>query len=147
MDYINYNRTFIMLEEKEKQFAAKKSAPIKGYLKVETENNKGTICCVTQNLQYFEKGGYLYKLVVFGEKEETIYYTVIGDFPVDKQGNGETIFDFLPLDIDGKGTPYHEFSVAIITAESMDDKVLPCTVLKGYLADCDIDLSKSTFFK
>ncbi len=105
MNYVKYNRSFVMMEEQSVQFAAKESAPIKGYLKVETGNNKGALRCVVQNLKYFDKGDYIYKLILFGKKGERTIHTVIGNLLVNKQGNGETYFRFLPLDVTGKETP------------------------------------------
>ena len=56
MNYVKYNRSLVMLEEQGSQFAGRESAPIKGYLKVETGNNKGAIRCTVQNLRFYEKG-------------------------------------------------------------------------------------------
>ena len=121
-----------MMEEQGSQFAARESAPIKGYLKVETGNNKGALRCVVQNLRYFEKGDYIYKLIFFGKKGERTIHTVIGNLQVNRQGSGETYFRFLPLDADGKGNAYHQFTTAIIAAASTKDDREPLhPVLKG----------------
>ena len=132
MNYVKYNRSFVMMEEQSSQFAARGSLPVKGYLKVETGNNKGALRCVVQNLRYYEKGDYIYKLILFGKKGERTIHTVIGDLLVNRQGNGETYFRFLPLDVDGKGNSYHQYTTAIIAAASMRDDREPLhPVLKG----------------
>jgi len=132
MNYVKYNRSFIMMEEQGSQFAAKESAPIKGYLKVETGNNKGALRCVVQNLRYFDKGDYIYKLILFGKKGERTIHTIIGNLAINKQGNGEAYFRFLPLDVDGKGNSYHSYTTAIIAAASTKDDREPLhPVLKG----------------
>ncbi len=132
MNYVKYNRSLVMLEEQSSQFAAKESAPSKGYLKVETGNNKGAIRCTVQNLKFYEKGDYIYKLILFGKKGERTIHTIIGNLVVNRQGNGETYFRFLPLDIDGKGNTYHNYSTAIVAAASTkDDKESLHPVLKG----------------
>ncbi|HWQ79166.1 MAG TPA: hypothetical protein VN381_10140 [Anaerovoracaceae bacterium] len=132
MNYVKYNRAFVMLEEQNGQFAAKESAPAKGYLKVETGNNKGALRCIVQNLRYFEKGDYIYKLILFGKKGERTIHTIIGNLVINRQGNGETYFRFLPLDIDGKGNAYHNYTTAIIAAASTKDGKEPLhPVLKG----------------
>lgn len=132
MNYVKYNRAFVMLEEQNSQFAAKESAPVKGYLKVETGNNKGALRCVVQNLRYFEKGDYIYKLILFGKKGERTTHTIIGNLVINRQGNGETYFRFLPLDIDGKGNAYHSYTTAIVAAASTKDGKEPLhPVLKG----------------
>jgi hypothetical protein len=132
MNYVKYNRTFVMLEEQNRQFAEKESAPVKGYLKVETGNNKGALRCIVQNLKYFEKGDYIYKLILFGKKGERTIHTIIGNLVINRQGNGETYFRFLPMDIDGKGNAYHHYTTAIIAAASTQDSKEPLhPVLKG----------------
>lgn len=132
MNYVKYNRAFVMMEEQSSQFAARESAPVKGYLKVETGNNKGALRCVVQNLRYFEKSDYIYKLILFGKKGERTIHTTVGDLTVNRQGNGETYFRFLPLDMDGKGNAYHSFTTAIIAAASTKDDREPLhPVLKG----------------
>lgn len=132
MNYVKYNRSFVMMEEQSSQFSAKEAIPIKGYLKVETGNNKGALRCAVQNLRYYEKGDYIYKLILFGKKGERTIHTIMGNLMVNRQGNGETYFRFQPLDIDGKGNSYHNFSTAIIAAASTkDDKEPLHPVLKG----------------
>ena len=132
MNYVKYNRAFVMMEEQSNQFAAKESIPIKGYLKVETGNNKGAIRCAVQNLRYFEKGDYIYKLILFGKKGERTIHSIIGNLMVNRQGNGETYFRFQPMDIDGKGSFYHNYTTAIIAAASTkNDKEPLHPVLKG----------------
>jgi len=132
MNYVKYNRAFVMLEEQNRQFAEKESAPIKGYLKVETGNNKGALRCIVQNLKFFEKGDYIYKLILFGKKGERTIHTIIGNLTINRQGNGETYFRFLPMDIDGKGNAYHNYTTAIIAAASTQDSKEPLhPVLKG----------------
>jgi hypothetical protein len=132
MNYVKYNRAFVMLEEQSSNFAERESIPVKGYLKVETGNNKGALRCVVQNLRYFDKGDYIYKLILFGKKGERTIHTIIGNLLINKQGNGETYFRFLPLDMDGKGNSYHNFTTAIIAAASTKDDREPLhPVLKG----------------
>ncbi|MDD3199327.1 MAG: hypothetical protein PHV95_09035 [Eubacteriales bacterium] len=132
MNYVKYNRSFVMMEEQNTQFAAKESAEIKAYLKVETGNNKGAFRCSVQNLKYFEKGDYIYKLILFGKKGERTIHAVIGNLLINKYGNGESYFRFLPLNMDGKGNPYNNFTTAIIAAASTIDEKEPLhPVLKG----------------
>ncbi|WP_027400313.1 DUF7922 domain-containing protein [Anaerovorax odorimutans] len=131
MNYVKYNRSLIMLEEQASEFSAK-SVPVKGHLKIETGNNKGALRCVVQNLRYYNKGEYIYKLIFFGTKNERTIHTVIGTLLVNRQGNGETYFRFQPLNIDGKGNQLHDYSAAIVAAVStVDDKESLHPVLRG----------------
>lgn len=137
MDYVKYTRTFVMLEEQIPDFAASK-APIKGYLKVETGNNKGALRCVVQNLKYFSRGEYTYKLILFGKNRSRVLNTVLGGLAINRHGNGETYFRFNPLDMDGKGNQYVDFSVAVVAAVSgsSDNEALQ-PVLKGIMKGKD----------
>ncbi len=133
MSYVKYNRTFVMLEEQTKEFATK-DAPVKGYLKVETGNNKGALRCVVQNLRYYDRGDYIYKLILFGKKHEETIHASLGGLILNRSGNGETYFRFNPLDVDGKGNSYKDFSTAIVAAASGLNKKEPLhPVLKGIM--------------
>ncbi|MDI9494237.1 MAG: hypothetical protein QM289_07145 [Bacillota bacterium] len=133
MNYIKYTRTFVMMEEQTSEFAARE-APIKGYLKVETGNNKGALRCVVQNLKYFSRGDYIYKLILFGKKQDRTIHTVLGSLTINRFGNGETYFRFNPLDMDGKGSCYGDFSIAIVAAVSCNNEKEPLhPVLKGMM--------------
>ncbi|NLP29590.1 MAG: hypothetical protein GX363_00480 [Clostridiales bacterium] len=133
MNYVRYRRSFVMLEEQSRDYCAR-DAPIKGYLKVETGNNKGAMRCVVQNLRYYSRGDYIYKLIFFGKsRDKTIHY-VMGNLIVNRYGNGETYFRFNPLDMDGKGNAYHDFTVAIVAATSSINEKEPLhPVLKGVI--------------
>lgn len=124
-----------MMEDQGEQFASKASLPIKGHLKVETGNNKGALRCGVQNLKYYDKGDYIYKLILFGKKGEKTIHTILGTLLVNRQGNGETYFRFQPLNMDGKGNAYHDFSTAIIAAASTVDEKEPLhPILKGTIS-------------
>ena len=131
MNYLKYNRSFVMMEEQNRDFAAKE-APIKGYLKVETGNYKGALRCVVQNLKYHSRGDYIYKLILFGKKQGKTLHSVLGSLIINRYGNGETYFRFDPLNLDGKGNRYDDFTVAIVAAASNFDETEPLhPVLKG----------------
>ncbi len=137
MNYVKYTRTFIMMEEQTADFAARE-APVKGYLKVETGNNKGALRCVVQNLRYYSRGDYIYKLILFGKSGGRTLHTVLGSLSINRYGNGETYFRFNPLDMDGKGNRYADFSVAIVAAVSgSNDKEPLHPVLKGEMNKSD----------
>ncbi|MDD2216671.1 MAG: hypothetical protein PHE41_08940 [Eubacteriales bacterium] len=131
MNYMKYNRTFVMLEEQTREYSTRE-APVKGYLKVETGNNKGALRCVVQNLKYYGRGDYIYKLILFGKKKEKTIHAVLGSLIINRNGNGETYFRFNPLDVDGKGNCYDDYTVAIVAAASgTDSKEALHPVLKG----------------
>ena len=133
MNYIKYTRTFVMMEEQTADFSARE-APVKGYLKVETGNNKGALRCVVQNLKYYSRGDYIYKLILFGKSGDRTLHTVLGSLTINRYGNGETYFRFDPLDMDGKGNCFDDFTIAIVAAVSGNNDKEPLhPVLKGIM--------------
>lgn len=143
MSYKKYARTFVMMEGQTADFAARE-APVKGYLKIETGNNKGALRCVVQNLKYYSSGDYIYKLILFGKNEDRTVNAVLGSLSVNRYGNGETYFRFDPLNMDGKGSRYDDFSVAVVAAVSGSNKKEPLhPVLKGAMKKNDDESEKS----
>ncbi len=133
MDYLKYTRTFVMMDEQAPEFAAGKE-PVKGYLKIETGNNKGALRCVVQNIKYYSRGEYIYKLILFGKSRDKVLNTVLGSLAINRHGNGETYFRFDPLNMDGKGSCFSDFSVAVVAAVTdRDDKETLQPVLKGMM--------------
>jgi len=143
MSYKKYARTFVMMEGQTADFAARE-APVKGYLKIETGNNKGALRCVVQNLKYYSSGDYIYTMILFGKNEDRTVNAVLGSLSVNRYGNGETYFRFDPLDMDGKGSRYDDFSVAVVAAVSGSNKKEPLhPVLKGAMKKNDDESEKS----
>lgn len=131
MNYLKYRSDILMLEEQTGDYYAKEGA-VHGHLKIETGSNKGALRCQVQNLRYFAKGDYVYKLIFFGKKNERTIHAVIGNLMLNKNGNGETYFRFHPTDVDGNGSEYADFSTAIVAAvSSIDEKEPLHPVLKG----------------
>ncbi|MGI6751644.1 MAG: hypothetical protein ACOX4U_03385 [Anaerovoracaceae bacterium] len=122
--YVKYNRTFVMMEPQGSDFTAATSDDdqIKGYLKIETGNNKGAMRCIVQNLKPYGQSEYIYKLIFFGKKKERTIHTILGGLVLNKNGNGETYFRFDPLNFDGKGNTLDDFTVAIVAAASGKNK-------------------------
>lgn len=134
MEYIKYNKTMVLLSEENREFAAKGDQEIYGNLRMETGNNKGAISLSVQNLRFFERNKYIYKLILFGEKKERTIHTVIGTLILNRFGTGENYFRFDPTNVDGRGGKISEYSVAIVAAVSMRDSKEPLhPVLKGKL--------------
>ncbi len=131
MNYMRYHRDVLMLEEQTSGFCAKAGA-VRGHLKIETGSNKGALRCQVQNLRYYPRGEYVYKLIFFGKKNERTIHAIVGTLMINKNGSGETYFRFHPRDIDGKGNEYADFSTVIVAAVSSYDEKEPLhPVLKG----------------
>lgn len=122
MDYMRYSRAVIVLEEKNREFADKPGTEMKGYLRVETGNNRGAIRCVMQNVKYFPRSEYTYQLILFGKKNEKMIHTVVGTIPVSRYGAGEVYLRFRPHDVDGQGHEYECYTTAIVAAVSSKNR-------------------------
>lgn len=135
MEYTKYNKSMVLLSEENRDFAAKTEQAIYGNLRVETGNNKGAISLSVQNLRFFERNRYIYKLILFGEKKERTIHAVIGSLILNRFGSGENYFRFDPNDVDGRGGKLEDYAVAIVAAVSMRDNKEPLhPVLKGKLS-------------
>lgn len=120
MSYVKYSRSFIILDDKESQFRNTDQS-IKGHVKVEFRNNHGTIRCIAQNLKYYEDARYLYKLYLFGKKNDKTILANAGTLYVDKYGKGEQLFRFNALNIDGANNELFDFSMIAIVAQPNKD--------------------------
>ncbi len=135
MEYTKYNKTMVLLSEENRDFAAKTEQAIYGNLRIETGNNKGAISLSVQNLRFFERNRYIYKLILFGEKKERTIHAVMGTLILNRFGTGENYFRFDPGNVDGRGGQLGDYSVAIVAAVSMRENKEPLhPVLKGKLA-------------
>ncbi len=135
MSYIKYSRSFIILEDKESQFR-NTDQNVKGHVKIEFRNNRGTIRCIAQNLKYYEDARYLYKLYLFGKKDDNTIVANAGTLYIDRNGKGEQIFRFNALNVDGENNELFDFSIIAIVAQPNkdildDDSLYP--VLTGYM--------------
>lgn len=132
MECINHKKSFIMLEEQSRNFAVDKKKPVKGYVKLQTGGSRGSIRVGVENLRYFQRGGYIYKLIFFGKRKEKTIYSIIGNLLVSTSGRGETYFTINPLDMDGNGNGLNRFTIAIIVAVSTENYREPLhPVLEG----------------
>jgi hypothetical protein len=140
MGYDKYAAHFVMLEGQSNVFALRTTMPVKGHIKIETGNGKGAMRVVAQNMRYYEKGPYIYKLILFGKKKERTIYKIMETININKNGSGETYIRFNPFDIDGKGNKLSAYNAAIIVAASIkNEKESLHPVLKGEIITGDTD--------
>lgn len=134
MDYERYERFFIIMEGQSEDFAMRAGDSAKGHIKIETGNNRGAMRIGVQNVRYYEKSDYIYKLIFFGTVREKMIHVIIGTVNVNRMGSGETYFRFDPADMDKNGHGLSDFSHAIVAAVSVNDEREPLhPVLKGEL--------------
>lgn len=125
MEYMNYKKSFVMLEEQNRSFALDKKRPVKGYLKIETGRNRGAVRVGAENLRCFEQDAYVYKLIFFGKKNEKTIYKIMGTLLISSRGRGETYLKMNPVDLDGNGNSLNCFTIATVVAVSMTDRREP----------------------
>jgi len=118
MDFSKITKSPIVLKEENKLYAFDPAKEMLGYLKVEQDEDKGLIVVIMDNVKFFPKGEYVYKLVLAGTKNEKRCYHMIGNISLSAYGKGEASFRVNPQDMDGSGTALWDFSMAIIAAMS-----------------------------
>lgn len=132
MDLSKITKSPILLKEENKRYAFDPGREMRGFLKVEQEQDKGLIVVIVENVKFFPKGEYVYKLVLAGTKNERRCYHLVGNISLSAYGKGEASFRINPADLDGCGTALCEFSMAIIAAMStVNSRESLHPVLKG----------------
>lgn len=133
MNYKRYHRSVTVFVGQNRDFSIP-GREAGGNLKIETGNERGAMRCNLTNLQPYAKGDYLYKLILFGVRNERTIHAVIGTVPVNRSGTGDAYFRFDPINVNGKGDEYEYFTTAIVAAVSQKSDQEPLhPVLKGDL--------------
>lgn len=134
MDFTKTTRSPIMLTEENKRFSLNREKDIRGYIKLETDDDKGLVVITVDNVRFFPNGEYIYKLIFAGTRKERRHYHMIGDISLTADGTGEGSFRINPNDINGQGMPLSDFSTAIVAAMStLNRRESLHPVLKGSL--------------
>lgn len=132
MKFSKVKRSPVLLKEENKNYAFDPQKEIRGYVKLEKNEDKGLIVAVMNNVKFFPKGEYVYKLLLAGQKNEKLYYHLLGNMSMTAYGDGEGSFRVNPRDLDGTGMALWNFSTAIIAAMSTKNGREPLhPVLKG----------------
>ena len=118
MDFSKITKSPIVLKEENKRYAFDPGKEMFGYMKVEQDEDKGLIIVIMDNVKFFPKGEYVYKLVLAGTKNERRCYHMVGNISLNAFGKGEASFRINPNDLDGCGTALSDYSMAIIAAMS-----------------------------
>ena len=119
MDFTNITRKPIMLKEENKRFSFDQDKEMRGYIKLQTDGDKGLIVVTVDNVKFFPRGEYSYKLIFTGVKKEKRHYHMIGNISLSAYGTGEGSFRINLNDLDGQGMALWDFSTAIVAAMSM----------------------------
>ena len=74
MDFTNTTKNPVVLSEKNRRFALDPGSGIHGYIRLQTDGDRGIITATAENLKVFPHGEYTYKLIFTGVKKEKRYY-------------------------------------------------------------------------
>ena len=118
MDFSNVKKSPVLLKEENKRFAFDQSKEMRGYIKLEKDDDKGLIVAVMDNIKFFPHGEYVYKLILAGKRKEKWCYHMLGSMSLCADGKGEGSFRINPADMDGRGSSLSSFTTAIIAAMS-----------------------------
>lgn len=118
MEYSKITKSPVMLKEENKRYALDPSVEMRGFVKLESDDDKGLIIVVMDNVRFFPKGEYVYKLLLAGVKKEKNCYHMIGNISLSAFGKGEASFRVNPMDLDGRGTALSDFTMVIVAAMS-----------------------------
>lgn len=118
MDFTKITRNPIMLTEENKRFTMDQAKEMRGYIKFEEDGDKGLIVVTVDNVRFFPKGEYVYKLIFAGIKKEKKHYHMVGNISLSAYGSGEGSFRINLKDLNGRGMPLSDFSTVIIAAMS-----------------------------
>ena len=135
MDFTRITKEPIMLTEENKRFAMDNTKEIRGYIKLEADDDKGLVVVTVDNVRFFPKGEYVYKLIFTGIRKEKRHYHMVGDISLSAYGTGEGSFRINPNDLNGHGMSLWDFSTVIIAAMStINCREALHPVLKGDLS-------------
>lgn len=84
MDFSNVKKRPVLLKEENKKFAFNHAKEMRGYIKLEKDDDKGLIVAVMDNIKFFPNGEYVYKLIFAGKKRKNgiIIWLEICPFPL-----------------------------------------------------------------
>ena len=119
MDFSKTRKSPILLQEISRKYALDPLRPIRGFVKLENNADKGLITVIVENVKIFPAGEYCYKLLLAGIKKEQQVYHLLGSIVLSSGGRGEGTFRIRPADLNGHGSCLWEFDTMIVAAASV----------------------------
>ena len=119
MDFSKTRKSPILLQEISRKYALDPLRPIRGFVKLENNADKGLVTVIVENVKIFPAGEYCYKLLLAGIKKEQQVYHLLGSIVLSSGGRGEGIFRIRPADLNGHGSCLWEFDTMIVAAASV----------------------------
>lgn len=119
MDFSKTRKSPILLQEISRKYALDPRRPIRGFVKLENNADKGLVTVIVENVKIFPAGEYCYKLLLAGIKKEQQVYHLLGSIVLSAGGRGEGTFRIRPADLNGRGSCLWEFNTMIVAASSV----------------------------
>ena len=134
MDHIKTMSDPVVLAEEDRRFAMDAGRRISGCIRIELSGGKGLTAVSVDNIRFFPRGEYVYKLLFAGSGQDKQRYHIAGNISLSAYGRGEASLCINPADLDGAGTKLSDLPAVLIAAMSTvnsDEALHP--VLKGTL--------------
>lgn len=157
MDFSKTRKSPILLQEVNRKYALDPLRPMRGFVRLENNADRGLVTVIVENIKFFPEGGYVYKLLFAGVRRERTMYHLLGNLSEPAAGGGrvpaagdqksrpltsnehqttggrmEGSFSLDPGNLDGRGSCLWDFDTVIVAAASTVNQQEPLhPVLQG----------------
>lgn len=134
MDHVKTMSDPVVLAEEDRRFAMDADRSISGCIRIELSGGKGLTAVSVDNIRFFPRGEYVYKLLFAGSGQDKQRYHIAGNISLSAYGRGEAGFCINAADLDGTGAGLSDLSTVLVAAMSTvnpDEALHP--VLRGTL--------------
>lgn len=157
MDFSKTRKSPILLQEVNRKYALDPLRPMRGFVRLENNADRGLVTVIVENIKFFPEGGYVYKLLFAGVRRERTMYHLLGSLSEPASGGGrvpaagdqksrpltsnehqttggrmEGSFTIDPGNLDGRGSCLWDFDTVVVAAASTIDSHEPLhPVLQG----------------
>lgn len=157
MDFSKTRKSPILLQEVNRKYALDPLRPMRGFVRLENNADRGLVTVIVENIKFFPEGGYVYKLLFAGVRRERTMYHLLGSLSEPAAGSGrvpaagdqksrpvtsnehqttggrmEGSFTIDPGNLDGRGSCLWDFDTVVVAAASTIDSHEPLhPVLQG----------------
>lgn len=149
MDFSKTRKSPILLQEVNRKYALDPLRPMRGFVRLENNADRGLVTVIVENIKFFPEGGYVYKLLFAGVRRERTMYHLLGSLSEPAAGDQksrpltsnehqttggrmEGSFTIDPGNLDGRGSCLWDFDTVVVAAASTIDSHEPLhPVLQG----------------
>ena len=88
MDFSKTRKSPILLQEVNRKYALDSLRPMRGFVRLENNADRGLVTVIVENIKFFPEGGYVYKLLFAGVRRERTMYHLLGSLSEPAAGGG-----------------------------------------------------------